>query len=256
MASRSPTPFPVPGSRSWPRKRTSRSRRFPTCSTPPSTPSGGKSRRAAAPRPVKPIRSTQGPVLARWRWSVTAAFGLGGIVISAWGPRLPAIKASLGTGTATIGLLLAGVTVGAILGLLASTPILHWLGSRRAIAAALLLCAAAMAVMGLALVVSSVPLVAVAFVVVGLGIGLLDVLINVEGAAVEQAAGRTLMPMMHAAWSIGAAVGAGIGAACAALGVSPAAQLITEAVLIAVAALGTAPGIPPGRRASVGPPPP
>ena len=194
-------------------------------------------------------------VRARWRWSVTAAFGLGGITISAWGPRLPAIKAALGIDTAAIGLLLAGVTVGAILGLLGSTPVLHWLGSRRAIAAALLLITAALAVMGLALIVGSVPLVAVAFVIVGLGIGTLDVLINVEGAAVEQAAGRTLMPMMHAAWSIGVAAGAGIGAACAALGVSPAAQLIAEAVLIAVAALVTAAGIPDGSRAPAGEPP-
>ncbi|MGB6581072.1 MAG: hypothetical protein WBF34_24490 [Streptosporangiaceae bacterium] len=188
------------------------------------------------------------PALARWRWTVTAAFGLGGIAISAWGPRLPAIKASLGIDTATIGLLLAGVTVGAILGLLASTPVQHWLG-RRSVAGALLLIAAAMTVMGLALVLGSVPLVAVAFVVIGLGLGALDVLINVEGSAVERAAGRTLMPMMHAAWSIGVAVGSGIGAACAALGVSPSAQFIAEALAIAVTALGTAAGIPGGRRA-------
>jgi MFS family permease len=195
------------------------------------------------------------PVLTRWRWTVTAAFGLGGIAISAWGPRLPAIKADLGTGTATIGLLLAGTTVGAIFGLLASTPVLHWLGSRRAIAGALLLIAVAMTVMGLALIAGSIPLLAVAFVFVGLGIGTLDVLINVEGSAVERAAGRTLMPMMHAAWSVGVAVGAGIGAACAALGVSPAAQLIAEAVLITAAALGMAAGIPGGSRAPAGQPP-
>jgi MFS family permease len=188
-------------------------------------------------------------VRVRWRWAVTTAFGLGGIAISAWGPRLPAIKASLGIGTATIGLLLAGITVGAILGLLASTPVLHWLGSRRAIAGALLLIAAAMTVMGVALIAGSVPLLAVAFMVVGLGIGTLDVMINVEGSAVEREAGRTLMPMMHAAWSVGAAVGSGIGAACAALGISPAAQLIAEAVLIAAVALSTAPGIPAGSRA-------
>jgi MFS family permease len=181
--------------------------------------------------------------------AITAAFGLGGITISAWGPRLPAIKADLNVGTATIGLLLAGVTAGAILGLLAATPVLHWLGGRRAVAAAILLIAAAMAVMGLALVAGSVPLVAVAFVVTGTGIGALDVLINVEGAAVERAAGRTLMPGMHAAWSIGAAAGSGIGAACAALGVTPAAQLIGEAVLIAAAAFGVAAGIPAGERA-------
>jgi MFS family permease len=189
------------------------------------------------------------PTLTRWRWTITAAFGLGGVTVSAWGPRLPAIKTSLGISTATIGLLLAGVTVGAILGLLASTPILHRLGSRRSIAGALLLVAAAMAVMGLALILDSVPLIAVAFVVVGLGIGLFDVLINVEGSAVERAAQRTLMPGMHAAWSIGAAVGSGIGAACAALGITPAAQLIAEAILIAAAALGTAAGIPDGSRA-------
>jgi len=184
--------------------------------------------------------------LTRWRWAVTAVFGLGGIAISAWGPRLPAIKAGLGASTATIGLLLAGVTAGALLGLAASTPLRRWLGGRRAVAGAILLVAAAITVMGLALVVAVVPLVAAAFVLTGAGLGALDVLINVEGAAVERTAGRTLMPGMHAAWSIGAAVGSGIGAACAALGITPAAQLIGEAVAIAAAALVTL-AIPAGQ---------
>ncbi|HEY0932774.1 MAG TPA: MFS transporter [Trebonia sp.] len=196
-----------------------------------------------------------GPPLARRRWSVTAAFGLGGITVAAWGPRLPAIKAELNVGTATIGLLLAGITVGSILGLLASTPVRHWAGGRRAVLGAAGLIAAAMTVMGVALIAGSIPLLAVAFVITGTGVGLLDVLINVEGAAVERSAGRTLMPGMHAAWSIGAAVGSGIGAACAALDVTPAAQLIGEAVFIAVAACGTAPGIPPGEREPAGRPP-
>ena len=184
------------------------------------------------------------PRLARWRWTVTTGFGLGGITISAWGPRLPAIKASLGIDTGTIGLLLAGVTAGALLGLLAAAPLLHRLGSRRALGTALLLIVASMTVMGLGLIAGSVPVLAVAFVAVGAGIGALDVLLNVNGAAVETAAGRTLMPMMHAAWSIGVAAGAGIGAACAALGISPAAQMIGEAVVVAVVAVVAAPGIP------------
>jgi MFS family permease len=194
------------------------------------------------------------PALARWRWAVTAAFGLGGITTAAWGPRLPAIKASLGIGTATIGLLLAGVTVGAILGLLASTPVLHWLGGRRAVGGALLLIAVAMSVMGLGLAAGSLPLIAVAFVVVGAAIGTLDVLINVEGSAIERTTGRTLMPRMHAAWSIGAAAGSGIGAGCAALGITPAAQFTGEAVVIAGAAFGVAAGIPRGKRAPAGEP--
>jgi len=65
------------------------------------------------------VVTIEGSRLTRWRWTITGAFGLGGITVSAWGPRLPAIKASLGVGTGTIGLLLAGVTVGAIGGLVA-----------------------------------------------------------------------------------------------------------------------------------------
>ena len=189
------------------------------------------------------------PVPARWRWTVTAAFGLGGITVSTWGPRLPAIKSDLGIGTATIGLLLAGVTVGAIIGLLASTPVLHWFGSRRSLTGALLLVAVAMAVMGVALALGSLPLLAVAFVVIGAGIGTVDVLVNVEGSALERTTRRTLMPTFHAAWSIGAAVGSGVGAGCAALDITPAGQFIGEAVVIAVVAFVVAAGIPLGNHA-------
>jgi hypothetical protein len=131
---------------------------------------------------------------------------------------------------------------------------MHWLGGRWAIRAALLVIVAGLAGLGVALMLGSVPLLAVAFVVAGAGIGALDVMINVEGSAVERIAGRTLLPMMHAAWSVGVAVGAGIGAACAAAGITPAGQFIGEAVLIAVAAFAIVAGIPPGNRASTGQP--
>src|ERR1700689_3050731 len=101
-----------------------------------STPSPGSSFAAGSARcasgRVLRVEGVGPESSARWRWAVTVAFGLGGITISAWGPRLPAIKADLGIGTGTIGLLLAGVTVGSILGLLGSTPLLHRLGGRRA----------------------------------------------------------------------------------------------------------------------------
>jgi MFS family permease len=189
-------------------------------------------------------------MIIRWRWSVTATFGLGGIAVSTWGPRLPAIKARLEIDTATIGLLLGTVTVGAILGLFVTTAIRNRVGSRQSLAGALMAMAVAMTVMGLGLLLGELALVAVGFVVVGFAIGVLDVLINVEGSAIEQTAGRTLMPGMHAAWSIGAVLGSGIGAGCAALGISPAAQFIAEGVLIAGASLVIAPGIPLGSRST------
>ncbi|HEY2504980.1 MAG TPA: MFS transporter [Streptosporangiaceae bacterium] len=188
--------------------------------------------------------------LIRWRRAIMAGFGLGGITIAAWGPRLPAIKAELGLSTAVIGLLLAGVTIGSIAGLLASTPVLHWLGSRRAVTGSLLVVSGALAAVGVALALRSVPFLGIAFVFVGFGIGTLDVLINVEGAAIERAAGRTLMPRMHGAWSVGAGVGSGIGAACAALRIGPSAQFIVEAALIAAVGLAIWPAIQSGNHTS------
>lgn len=186
--------------------------------------------------------------LVRWRNAVIAAFGLGGLTLTAWAPRLPELTAALAVDTGTLGTLLAAVTVGSIAGLAAATPVLHCLGSRRALSGALLLVAGALAVLGAAALLTSVPLIAAAFVLVGLGIGTLDVLINVEGSAVEQAAGRTLMPLMHGAWSVGVAVGSGIGGGCAALHIAPSAQFFGEAVVVAVAALVLARSIPAGTR--------
>jgi fucose permease len=149
-------------------------------------------------------------------------------------------------------LLLGTITVGAILGLLGSTAIRNRFGIRWSLTGALLTIAVAMTLMGLGLLFGVIALVAVALVIVGFAIGVLDVLINVEGSAIESAAGRTLMPGMHAAWSVGAILGSAIGAACAALGITPTAQFIAEGVLIGGAAFVIAPGIPHGNRTLAG----
>ena len=175
--------------------------------------------------------------ITRWRNGVMTAFALGGVTVATWGPRLPQVRTDLRMGDAWIGVVLAGVTVGSITGLAAAAALLSWLGSRRGIGAMLGLVAAGIAAVGVSAgVAHSAGSTALGFVVVGFGVGAVDVMINVEGAAVERAAGRTLMPLLHAAWSAGAVAGAGIGAGCAALGVPVAEQFVAEAVLIAVTA--------------------
>lgn len=167
--------------------------------------------------------------------------------MTAWGPRLPSMRSSLALDNAGLGLVLAGVTVGAVLGLLASSPIFTTFGPRRGIGAALMATAVSLALIGVgAGPLHSVPVTALGFAVVGFSIGALDVMINVEGAAVERAAGRTLMPLMHAGWSLGAVVGSGIGAACAALRIAFAVQFAAEAVLIVVVGLVVARHLPSG----------
>lgn len=157
---------------------------------------------------------------------------------------MPAIRAELGVGTGTIGVLLACSTVGAVIGLLVARTALHRLGGRGAVVGAELVMAGALVVLGLAVMAASVPLAALGFTVAGLGLGTLDVSVNVEGAAVERAAGRTLLPLMHSGWSAGAAIGAGIGAICAALGLKPQIQFLLLAALVVVVSLTMASGIP------------
>jgi MFS family permease len=183
--------------------------------------------------------------VARWRNAIIVAFALGGITVASWGPRMPTIRAELGVSTGTIGVLLACSTVGSILGLIAARFALHRLGGRGAVLAALLVTAGALALMGLGVNSRSVVLVAAGFTIVGLGVGTLDVSINVEGAAAERAAGRTLLPLMHAGWSAGAAIGASIGALCAAAGIRPGTQFLLLAAFVVLVGLVMSRDIPP-----------
>jgi MFS family permease len=176
--------------------------------------------------------------LRAWRNATLVLFGLGGITISAWGPRLPSIRADLHLTDGIIGLVLAGVTVGAIAGLGASSALISWLGARRAILSTVILIAAGLALAGIAAGgFGSLVFTTVGFALVGFGIGAVDVMNNVEGAGVERESGKTLMPLMHAGWSIGAVIGSAIGAVAAGLGISFEWQFVGEAVLIVIAAM-------------------
>nr|WP_246416565.1 MFS transporter [Nocardioides luti] len=66
-------------------------------------------------------------------------------------------------------------------------------------------------------VVASTVLCALGLFAYGIGIGIWDVAMNVEGAEVERQLARTVMPRFHAGWSVGSIVGAGIGIPMAAL---------------------------------------
>lgn len=95
-----------------------------------------------------------------------------------------------------------------------ASPSVRWPASaaRGGLRGALWLIALGVATIGIgAGVAHALPIAAVGFIVIGFAIGTLDVMINAEGVAVEQTAGRTLMPLMHAAWSAGAIVRDGTG---------------------------------------------
>lgn len=189
--------------------------------------------------------------LARWRNGLLASYIVGGITISAWGPRLPAIAVDLHVTTGQIGAVFASSAIGSVAGLLASAPITNRLGGRRTLGVSLAAIAGMMGVVALGIAVGAVAVVAVAFFLVGFATAVMDVSINVEGAALERIAGKSLMPFLHAAWSVGAVLGSGIGAGAAAIGLSPTGQFAGEAVLIAAIGVYVVLAVPAGTAEAV-----
>ena len=184
---------------------------------------------------------TEPPVTVRsaligWRNAVFAVFFVSGLGLASWMSRVPAVRDGLELNTAQVGLLIFGLSAGSVLGLLIAAGLLARLGARRAMLLCATLLTSGLVLMGVGVsIVPSAPFVFAALAVFGMGIGALDVLMNVEGAAAERAIGRTLMPLMHACFSLGTVVGALGGAAASALRVS----VFWHLLLIAALALGT-----------------
>jgi predicted MFS family arabinose efflux permease len=112
--------------------------------------------------------------------------------------------------------------------------IIGWLGERRTVAVMSLVTAGGLATVAAGYRYGIAP-VAAGLACSGFGSGAWDVAMNVQGAAVEQALGRAIMPRFHAGWSIGTVTGAGLGAGMIALAVPVSAHLLVVAAVVAVA---------------------
>ena len=169
-----------------------------------------------------------------WRRAVFAVFALNGIGMASWTSRLPVIREDLGLGIAQMGLLVIALPIGGLVGVLLSSHLLHSLGGRRTVQASIIFSSAGLALVGIGSSVLASPTATfIGFVIFGLSNGLCNVAINVEGAAVERAGGRTVMPMFHASWSLGTFAGAGLGALMSLLGIPVAVHVGTIAVVVA-----------------------
>lgn len=185
-----------------------------------------------APRPVESF--SQADVRA-WRNAVFVVFLLSGICLSSWVARIPGVRDRLHLSTEGVGLLIFGLSVGAILGLVAAAPVLTRIGARRGMMCAILVVAGGLVLVGIGSdLVPSIPVVAIGLALLGFGNGAVDVMMNVEAAAAEKAIGKTIMPLMHACFSIGTVAGAGIGAGATALGIGVGWHLIVTAVIVAI----------------------
>ena len=165
------------------------------------------------------------------------AFAINGFAFASWMSRVPDVKQLLDLTPGMLSVLLLSVSAGSLLGLPAAGPIAHRFGATRTVR------------LGMALVVPGIVLAALAaqaqlpmwwvmpgLFLLGLGTGMWDVAQNLEGAIIERALDRAIMPWFHAAFSGGTVVGALVGAAMTWLQVPLVTHLGFVAALTAVVA--------------------
>lgn len=173
-----------------------------------------------------------------WRNSIFGIFFLCGYAFATWVARLPAVREELSLSTADVGILLFALAIGSLGGLAFAPNILARVGIRRGIAAGLVAMGLSLTALGVVVdLTSSVPAAICVLVFYGFVFSATDVMMNVDGAAVEQAIGKTLLPMMHAFFSLGTIVGALSGAAAASAGVDIAWNFGGVGVLVIVLGL-------------------
>jgi len=191
--------------------------------------------------------------LVAWRTAIFVIFFATGLGFATWASRIPSVKADLGVNDFEVGLLLFASGAASILGLsLANIVLARW-GARRGLLSGIGTFAVGLLLVGLgADLLASYPLTAAGLAIMGLGMGSTDVMMNVEGAAIEQASGRTIMPLFHALFSLGTVAGAGVGVAMTAWHVSVAPHLWIIGAVVVVAG-ATAVAFVPRREATEDP---
>lgn len=150
--------------------------------------------------------------LRRWRDAVFLIFGLSGFAMATWASRVPSVRDLLHASTEQMGLLILGISAGSIGGLLVASHVIARFGATASIrwcyTAA---CSGLVLAAVLAAFAPIFPALFLALALFGAGASMTDVAMNLSGAANERAIGRTLMPLYHAAFSLGTVAGAAVG---------------------------------------------
>lgn len=167
----------------------------------------------------------------KWYKAIIVIFTMSGISISTWFSRTPEVRDLLQADTGTMGLILLGLSVGSIVGLILSNVFVRKKGGRVAIVASAFLMFIGFSTLAIGAALSSTLIVTAGLFLFGSGSGMCNVAMNLEGTEIEYQIKRTILPILHASFSIGTLIGAGAGILFIYLGVSVLIHLLTIALL-------------------------
>jgi hypothetical protein len=155
--------------------------------------------------------------LTRARFAVAYAFLIHGILFGAWASRIPLIKEQCGLDSTALGFALLGASGGAVLAMSFAGVLAGRVGSH--VITVSMLVGYGVLLPFLALTNSFLTLLAT-LAIFGAFQGSMDVAMNANALAVEQAGTRPIMSRLHGSWSIGSFIGAFTTIAALAAGVS------------------------------------
>jgi predicted MFS family arabinose efflux permease len=170
----------------------------------------------------------------RQRLAITTIFFANGALVASWASRIPAIADHVGASVGQLGLVLLCPALGAVV-------TMPFVGRRLAHGSSRFWTAVSMlgltGVVLLPAIAPSLLTLGLALVLLGVTNGALDIAMNAQGVTIERRLGRPILSSLHAAFSFGGFAGAGLGAAAAALHVSPLPHLAFAALLFGGAGL-------------------
>ena len=154
-----------------------------------------------------------------------------GFGTSAWLSRLPDVRDDLGLTPATIGTMLLIASLGSLLTLPTSGPIVTKIGARASGRIGVLIWALGIVCAGLGALNVSIPLATAGIVLIAAGNGLWGATMNIEAGLVQAAVRRTVVPVIQAMYAVGMLGGALLGALAAQMGLPLGAHLFGLAAL-------------------------
>ncbi|WP_407341377.1 MFS transporter [Pengzhenrongella phosphoraccumulans] len=186
--------------------------------------------------------------------AVFAVFVLNGFNFANWASRIPAVRDELVLSPAQMGLLLLVGSVGSLLALPLAGIVVMRLGAARTVVAFAATSTTGLLIASTGVAIDQLIVVGVGLVMFGVGTGVWDAAMNIEGAAVEQRLGKAIMPRFHAGFSFGTMAGAGVGALAARLDVPVVGHLAVALCLSFVGVLWAVRAfLPAGSEAGVAP---
>ena len=166
------------------------------------------------------------------RMSTRIAFLIAGLLMSAWAPLVPLVKARAGLDDGGLGLLLLGLGGGSIVAMPFAGYLTAHYGCRPVVIwATIVLCA----VLALLSTAAWLPGLVIAVTLFGASMGMLDCAMNIQSVIVEKNSGQALQSGFHGLYSVGGIVGAGAMTALLTLGLDP----LIAALCIVATVLGS-----------------